>query len=291
MIYGFTALAVIASVIGITIVLRSCLDFRVKAVVSAVCIICIIASAVSCFLFIKKGGTGKPSGSTGDVYIPADGTVTDEMRERYPYIGDVIYKGPFEDMDVYKWAFEKTDAYLKNKDIEEKPDKDRVILTAKDFISSLYGGGYREIVDDPDKYRENILSFIDEKGAFLVPDTFSVSGNGSVVSGGAYAEMMSDYIVEHELNAESEFITDESLVYNDRAAWVRGIIKTRISNIRDGGDITKGEYRQMIDVAMILWPKKKYGYQIIYVRPVPFGDGKPFTYDDHGNSADSTEKE
>lgn len=242
-------------------------------------IILLIVIATALILFTKFKKQILPAAiSEKVVYVPADGSITEEMENAYPYLNDVVYTGPFEDMDVYKYPFEKTDSYLKNKDVEDKPNKNAVISTAEGFVSSLYAGGYRNIIDDPDAYRDTLLSYLDPDSAFLVPDTFSVSGNSDAMPGKDYAEEMSDYIVLHEINAESQFVTNESLVYNDRSAWVRGIIKTDIQNIKDGGDITPGEYESRIDIAMILNPTKKYGYQIIYVRPVPFGDGEPWEH-------------
>ena len=165
------------------------------------------------------------------------------------YIGEVYYTGPFKYPEVYDRAFGSGEKYVMNK--EYPPEhKEEICNAVRAYYAQMYSDGYRKIVEDANAYRTGMLQYFDEDSTIIV-NTFPVTdGAGDYITPSDYVEMLSDYIVENRINAKSEFITNESLVYKYGYIYVRGVVETTIFDT-DIQDIQKGKVStEMVDVAV-----------------------------------------
>ncbi len=160
------------------------------------------------------------------------------------YFDDVIYTGPVKYPELYDYAFQKTDFYIKNK--ETVVDKDKVCQIAEDFIKSLYGGGYRSVADNAQEYADNLEYFFDSD-AMIFSDIDPVITENTMA--GDFVQQAADLIVENRINAEMKLVTNASLVYEDAYVWVRGMVEKTVFNSDNESDKSDPELI-MVDIAL-----------------------------------------
>ncbi len=188
-----------------------------KKVVLIVLIIALIAVVSGITYLIISKMSNNQKASTG----PPTAEEWEELKKEHPFIDDVIYTGPFEDMTVYDYPFRKTDSYIKNK--EFAADKTQVIDTVNGYVNDVMNANYTDIVNDTASYIEKVEKYM-PYGMIFIDAGYYIPGDA--VTGDQYIEGLSDYIVENSGYAEAEFITNDSLVYSDGLTYCRGILRT-----------------------------------------------------------------
>ena len=168
------------------------------------------------------------------------------------YTIETNYKGHLSQFpELYEIPFGKTDSYICNKDfarehydvLQEYEDD------ATAFIETLFNVDYRNVAanqtsfvaevmqnGDYETYITKNLGKEDEKTMYLYD----------------YIEDISSYFIENQVEMESKFYTDDSLVYSDFYTFVRGELVFTIYNSEDASSEYKvgEEYKLPIEVAM-----------------------------------------
>lgn len=203
---------------------------------------------------------------------------TVDIPEEEPnYITETCFDGSIEiDPIVFKYPFQKTALYSRNKDYLELLDDEFVEgiqNRAESFCRTFYGADKTKLIREYSETEKNLISFygddkpmIDNKGNFK--DTLT------------YVADFLKLVADAGIQADIEFITDKSLIFKDTCLYVRGLITLTVYNIEPGIDISAyfpdnfeegKKYQMIVDVGMI--PRDSSSadtYQVVEVHVVHF---------------------
>lgn len=190
----------------------------VKFVVIAIIFICIAAATT--FIYMKFLRPEKKTDTATEQTVSSE-EVSKVDEANHPYIDEVNYQGPIEYMELYDYPFSKSDLHIKNKDLvtgtKEASDY------AAEFVKEFLTNDYRELSGNPQKIGETIEKYSDPDGVFFT-DVFLENDAETVAE---LAEAMTDMYINDTLSTEAEFITNQSMVYQDLYLFCRGMIKIR----------------------------------------------------------------
>ena len=166
------------------------------------------------------------------------------------YIGETIYKGKTDIPQLYEFPFRKTDAYVMNKTYaSEHPQTVRKLpMFVSDYFKCLLGADYRNIIDDPKSWDDLLSAYYDPSVVYsesLDPDIRDHFTSAD------YIEQMSENLVTNRMSIDTEFVSDDSLVYSDGYIYVRGLLRFTIRSCDGESPYPIGEEQQIIlDVAV-----------------------------------------
>ncbi len=188
-------------------------------------------------------------------YIDTTSTVQpipSEKEGKPDYTIETNYKGHLSQFpELYEIPFKKTDSYICNKDFSrayynvlEEYEND-----ATAFIEALFNVDYRNIAANQTGFVAEVMQNGDYET--LITKNFGKE-NEETIYLYDYIEDLSSYFVENQVEMESKFYTDDSLVYSDFFTFVRGELVFTIYNSEDTSSEYKvgEEYQIPIEVAM-----------------------------------------
>ncbi len=141
---------------------------------------------------------------------------------KYPYTKDVKYTAPVKYMDLFNYAFQKTDIYKKNKDFPENARTDKAADAARQFIEAAYSIDYRTLMDNTEEYQKKLTAFTNPDAMFYCDAGPIISENDGMEN---FVEAVATYYVENELTTQAHLVTDPELVYWDGYFYCRGVIE------------------------------------------------------------------
>lgn len=218
-----------------------------KIVLIGVGLGCIAAIIVTVHLVLNGNKNTKDLEKTA--VAAADGsTDANTLEKDLPYINDVNYTEAYEYPDVYKYPFQKSEDYVSNKELCKEFSQGSITsLTQKvrDYFKTAYNTGYRDISSDTASYVTAMSKFYNPDTK-IFSDSYPVEGS-EYWEPNEYIEELANTIVEKRLELDGEFVTNNSLVYQDGYTWVRGVlVYTDYSGLGLGKKKTV-----MLDVAMV----------------------------------------
>lgn len=133
--------------------------------------------------------------------------------------------------DVYAYPFDKGHGYYVSnlKYIAEDNDQFHTAYkaytaAAQNFLTTICGTGYRSVSSDKDKFKQSVIKELpvgDPMNGYLADD---------------YADMLTSWIEDNELQADVTFKTDTSLLYKDAYVYLRGELDVTSYNCKKGAD-------------------------------------------------------
>lgn len=168
------------------------------------------------------------------------------------YTIETNYKGYLSQFpELYEIPFKKTDSYICNKDFSREHYNvlDEYEDDATAFIETLFNVDYRNVAANQTGFVAEVM----QNGDY---ETFITKNYGKEDEETMYLydyiEDLSSYFVENQVEMESKFYTDDSLVYSDFFTFVRGELVFTIYNSEDTSSEYKvgEEYKLPIEVAM-----------------------------------------
>lgn len=140
------------------------------------------------------------------------------------YVTDTYLDGKTVlDPQLYAYPFKRSDMYISNKDLNKKLSLQQISQVeqkAEDFVKQIYTTGYRQVMANPDEFKNTIFDFLDK-------DAYYTDGNESI-SADEYAECILDWIVTNEIITDINITTDRSLIWGDGYYYVR--MKLEVQN-------------------------------------------------------------
>lgn len=172
------------------------------------------------YLYFRQSNTllNEPQKTEADNTTPKD---SEDLLASY--VNETRYIGGIGYPIVYNIPFGKDEYYKTNKALweEEEVDIDICVSTAQKFAETLFNSSYRTIQEDDDLYRATLLDLMD-RDFFYEEDE---QGNG--YTEWEYIEKIEKYITDNEIEMESKFKTDSSLVYADGYYLIHDIVYVR----------------------------------------------------------------
>ena len=151
------------------------------------------------------------------------------------YVNETKYIGGIGYPTVYNLPFQKSDTYISNKELwdEDEINIEECVATAKKFSDTLFNSSYRTINENRDLFTANLADLMDRD--FYYERTEDNEGMDVYEC----IENAENYITDNEIEMESTFKTDTSLVYSDgyylmsNIIYVRGILEYEVYSSKD----------------------------------------------------------
>ena len=221
------------------------------AAIIPICALVVAATSVAgvCFSLRKPSAMIDNSEVITGTYIAPD---TNKKSGKTDYIAETNYKGHLSQFpELYEIPFRKTDSYVCNKDFsrEHYDVLEEYENDATAFIEALFNVDYRNIASNQTGFVAEVM----QNGDY---ETFITKNFGEEDEETMYLydyiEDISSYFIENQVEMESKFYTDDSLVYSDFYTFVRGELVFTIYNSEDTNSEYKigEEYQIPIEVAM-----------------------------------------
>lgn len=191
------------------------------------------------------------------------------------FTSETNYKGKLAQYpELYQIPFRKTDNYICNKDFyaDYKDTVNECVSDATQFMETLFNVNYRNIASDKNKFVGEVMANVDYT-AYHTEDLFGE--NEKTMLFYDYINQISDYFIKNQVQIDTKFYTDESLVYSDFYIFVRGELVFTVyscSNDTLEYEIAK-EYKIPMEVAMHRTPTIPSDHSI-----VAFGKADDFTF-------------
>lgn len=209
----------------------------------------VAASAVTgTILYLSKPETTKCYTDTASIVQ----TLPSGKISKPDYTLETNYKGHLSQFpELYEIPFRKTDSYICNKDLSREHYNvlEEYENDATAFIEALLNVDYRNIAANQTGFVAEVM----QNGDY---ETFITKNYGKEDEETMYLydyiQDISSYFVENQVEMESKFYTDDSLVYSDFYTFVRGELVFTIYNSEDTSSEYKigEEYQIPIEVAM-----------------------------------------
>lgn len=155
---------------------------------------------------------------------------TQEADKKAAYYNEVNYIGGIGYPEVYDVPFKISDNYITNKKLwENSPDAIPVLSeTATDFVNKIMNIGYRNIMENREEIKEDLVSYLDPYWIYGTEE------DEQEYVAEDYIDRFLDEAIDKKIATEGEFITDTSLVYYDCLYIVRGMLRYNVySNEED----------------------------------------------------------
>ena len=148
---------------------------------------------------------------------PEDGKL---LKGEMNYVADTIYTGKSKiSPRNFATKFQKSDNYINNRTTLEymEPEiKKNMFDLANNFARDMFNIDYHTIQVDRKAYEEKLNQYFLTNGAFFLPD-------GTMLKPPYIITDLADWALNGKIQAESEFVTDESLIYVDEGiTYIRG---------------------------------------------------------------------
>ena len=210
-----------------------------------------VLMAVIAFIFIYK--------QLNPPVVPSVEIESSQAKENVPeseelpsYIEETNYRGELSQFpDLYQIPFQKTDAYISNKEFSK--DSYDIFKECEDkatqFYEALFNVDYRSIVDDKSAFDSNVMFYCDYMAYHT--DSWDKDGEDTRYFYN-YIQDITDYFATNMVEMEAKFYTDDSLVYNDYFVFVRGELVFTIyaSEDNESGYEAGKEYSVPMEAAM-----------------------------------------
>lgn len=215
------------------------------------CAVVVAASAVT-GVYLTIGRPDKGTSESGEITDTYVATKESNNSGKVDYIAETNYKGHLSQYpELYEIPFKKTDSYITNKQFskEHYDTLDEYESDATAFIEALFNVDYRNIAADQMGFVSDVMQNGDYE-TYITRD-FGTE-NEKTMYLYDYIEDLSEYFIENQVQMESKFYTDDSLVYNDFYTFVRGELVFTIYSSEDKTSEYKvgEEYQLPIEVAM-----------------------------------------
>ncbi len=182
------------------------------------------------------------------------------------YVNETKYIGGIGYPIVYNLPFGHSEYYKTNKQLWEEGEVDieGCVDTATQFVNLLFNASYKNILENRDMYTANIADLMD-RDFFYEEDEY---GNGYDYH--SYIENLENYVIDNEIEMESTFLTDTSLVFSDGyyllfdLIHVRGVVECEVFASKDENfPVTDGKKPMMIDITLHRNTKVPGKYDVI----------------------------
>lgn len=136
------------------------------------------------------------------------------------YLAETYYDGKqVIDSELYIYPFQISDEYINNKEFNQKYGIKNITLLedkVRSYIETLYTTGYRTVVTNQDDFKKSLYKYLDETAIY----TDSVTNKTCE----EYIDHITEWIVDNQVIADVEIMTDRSLVWYDANYIVRAKI-------------------------------------------------------------------
>lgn len=182
------------------------------------------------------------------------------------YVNETKYIGGIGYPVVYNLPFGHDEYYKTNKQLweEDVVDIEECVNTAKQFAEALFNSSYRKINENQDMYTATLADLMD-RDFFYEED-----GTGNGYDYHSYIESFENYITENDIEMESTYLTDTSLVFADGyylihdLVHVRGILEYEVFSSKDERiPVTTEKTPIMLDIVMHRNNKQPGKYDVI----------------------------
>lgn len=186
-------------------------------------IIAIIMFTMLCAYMI---GCGNDNTANSSAEVTADGVavIANKPADNTPYMLDTTYAGADVPGALYDYPFQKSELYVKNKDLVKDMDSEEIrnyIISATDYFDAIFGRNYHSILEDQDDFKESIVNLYDT-------DTFFENEEESTTTD--YADDLMQWYVDNEIEINADFVSDSSLLYKDTYYYLRGALTLTLQN-------------------------------------------------------------
>ncbi|WP_026658641.1 hypothetical protein [Butyrivibrio sp. AC2005] len=192
--------------------------------------------------------------------VPDVQVKTSGKEDTPDYTLETNYKGHLSQFpELYEIPFKKSDSYVCNKEFSRAHYNvlNEYENDATAFIETLFNVDYRTVAANQTGFVSDVMQNGDYET--LITRNFGTEDEKTMYLYD-YIEDISSYFIENQVEMESKFYTDDSLVYSDFYTFVRGELVFTIYSSEDPSSEYKvgEEYQVPIEVAMQRSPSNSF---------------------------------